>query len=205
MTPEPTQKHTVYSAGLMRFINRMNVIDCSQPGTHLPEARSLPPMATGTVSSNTKRTGFGISLAQICLSQVEMSSISKKHFRPGGMAPSEWTRSVRAVRVTPVADYSAPSVNTTRRIAYRPPTAVSPFLLALSVSYIKQTLWHSGQLWPYIGMGSLGTRLHWDCNATGDAAKISSRVPSTLSSRSVGRWEDMILPGGEDPRNLATL
>jgi len=26
-----------------------------------------------------------------------MSNISKKHFSPGGMAPSEWTRSVRAV------------------------------------------------------------------------------------------------------------
>jgi hypothetical protein len=35
-----------------------------------------------------------------------------------------------------------------------------------------------------------------------DAAKISPRVPSTLSSRSVGRsWEDMILPGSEDSRN----
>jgi len=51
--------------------------------------------------------------------------ISKKHFRPGGMPPSEWTRSVRAVRGNPVADYSAPSANTTRHIAYRPPIAVS--------------------------------------------------------------------------------
>jgi hypothetical protein len=72
--------------------------------------------------------------------------ISKKPFRPGGMATSEWTRSVRAVRDTPVAEYSAPSVNTTGRVAYRPPIAVSPFLLALSVCYIKQTLWHCGQL-----------------------------------------------------------
>jgi len=72
--------------------------------------------------------------------------ISKKHFRPGGMAPSEWTRSVRAVRDTPVADYSAPGVKTTRRVTYRPPIAVSPFLLALSVSYFKQTLWRCGQL-----------------------------------------------------------
>jgi len=72
--------------------------------------------------------------------------ISKTHFRPGGMAPSEWTLSVRAVRDTPVADYSAPGVNTTRRVAYRPPIAVSQFLLALSVSYFKQTLWHCGQL-----------------------------------------------------------
>jgi hypothetical protein len=62
------------------------------------------------------------------------------------MAASEWTRSVRAVRDTPVAEYSAPDVNTTRRVAYRPPIAVSPFLLALSVSYIKQTLWRCGQL-----------------------------------------------------------
>jgi len=73
-------------------------------------------------------------------------SISKKHFRPGGMAPSEWTRSVRAVRDTPVADSSAPGVKTTRRVTYRPPFAVSPFLLALSVSYFKQTLWRCGQL-----------------------------------------------------------
>jgi len=67
----------------------------------------------------------------------DMHFISKKHFRPGGMAPSEWTRSIRAVRDTPVADYSAPGANTTRRVAYRPPIAVLPFLLALSVSYCK--------------------------------------------------------------------
>jgi hypothetical protein len=72
--------------------------------------------------------------------------ISKKHFRLGGLAASEWTRSVRAVRDTPVGDYSAPGVNTTRRVAYRPPIAVSPFLLALSVSYFKHTLWRCGQL-----------------------------------------------------------
>jgi hypothetical protein len=47
---------------------------------------------------------------------------------------------------TPVADYSAPGVNAMRRVAYRPPIAVSPFLLALSVSYFKQTLWFWGQL-----------------------------------------------------------
>ena len=117
------------------------------------------------------------------------------------MALSEWTRSVRAVRDTPVADYSAPGVKTTRRIAYRPPIAISRFLLALSVSNFKQTLWRCGQLWPYVGMGSLGTCLNRDRNAMGDAAKISPHVPSTLSSRSVGRrWEDMILPGCQDPR-----
>jgi len=77
---------------------------------------------------------------------MQREFISKKHFRPGGMAPSEWTRSVRAVRDTTVADYSAPGVNTTRHVAYHPPIAVSPFLLALSVSYFKQTLCRCGQL-----------------------------------------------------------
>jgi len=70
--------------------------------------------------------------------------ISKKYFRPGGMALSEWTRSVRAVRDTPVADYSAPGVNSTRRIPYRPLIAVSQVLLVLSVSYFKRSLWRCG-------------------------------------------------------------
>jgi len=119
------------------------------------------------------------------------------------MAASEWTHSVWAVRDTLVADYSAPGVNTTGRCAYLPPINYSPFLLALSVSYINQTLWRCGQLWPYVRMRSSGTHLHQDCNAMGDAAKISAGVPSTLRSRSVGRrWEDMILPGCEDPQNL---
>ena len=60
--------------------------------------------------------------------------------------PSGRNGSVRDVRDTPVADYSAPGVNTTRRVAHCPPIAVSPFLLALSVSYFKQTLWRCGQL-----------------------------------------------------------
>jgi len=62
------------------------------------------------------------------------NAISKIHFRPGGMTPSEWTRSVRAVRDTPVADYSTPGINATRRVAYCPLIAVSPFLLAIAVS-----------------------------------------------------------------------
>jgi hypothetical protein len=75
--------------------------------------------------------------------ECSKNDISKKHFRPDGMAASEWTHSVRAVRDTPVADYSVPGVNTTRRGVYRPPIAISPFLLVLSVSY---SLWCCGQL-----------------------------------------------------------
>jgi hypothetical protein len=63
----------------------------------------------------------GINIASCC---VNSYSISKKYFRLGGMAPSQWTRSVRAVRDTPVADYSMPGLNTTRRVAYPPPIAV---------------------------------------------------------------------------------
>jgi hypothetical protein len=34
-------------------------------------------------------------------------------------------------------------------------------------------------------MGSLGTRLHRDCNATGDTAKTSPRVPSTSAQNEI--------------------
>jgi hypothetical protein len=74
------------------------------------------------------------------------ASISKQYVRLGGMAQSQWTPSVRAVRDTPVADYSAPGLNTRRRVTYRPPIAVSPFLHGLSVSYFKRTLWRCGEL-----------------------------------------------------------
>jgi len=80
-------------------------------------------------------------LEEAKLERSGLVDISKKYFRPGGMAPSEWTRSVRAIRDTPVADYSARGLDTMRRVAYRPPIAVSPFLLALSVSNFKRTLW----------------------------------------------------------------
>jgi len=57
------------------------------------------------------------------------------------MAPSEWTCSVRAVRDTPVADYSAASRNRTRRVAYCPPIAVLSFRIALSVSDCERSPW----------------------------------------------------------------
>jgi len=56
------------------------------------------------------------------------------------MAASEWTRSVRAFRHTRVADYPVCGPNSRRHVAYRPPIAVSPFLLAQSVSYCRWTL-----------------------------------------------------------------
>ena len=78
--------------------------------------------------------------------RIQFRYISKKRFRPGGMAPSEWTRSVRAVRDTPVADYSAPGVNTTRRVAHRPPITVSPFLPQTLQEHSQMLLKHL-QLW----------------------------------------------------------
>jgi len=63
--------------------------------------------------------------------------ISKKYIFAGGMAPSEWTRSVTAIRGTTVTDYSPPGLNTMRHIAYRPPITVSQFLLALLVVNVK--------------------------------------------------------------------
>jgi len=58
------------------------------------------------------------------MSIVNQWGISKKYFRPGVIAPSEWTCNVGAVRDTPVADHSAPGPNTVLRVAYRPPIAV---------------------------------------------------------------------------------
>jgi hypothetical protein len=58
------------------------------------------------------------------------------------MAPSEWTWSVKAIRDILLAADTASGINTTHHVAYRPPIAVSQLLLALSVTYFKQTLWH---------------------------------------------------------------
>ena len=111
--------------------------------------------------------------------------ISKTIFRSGGMAPSEWTRSIRAFRDTPVVDFPAHSDNTTRRLVDRPPIAVSLSLHVLSVSYFKWSLSRCVQLWQYVGMGSLGTRLHRDCNAMCDPVNISPRVPSTCAQNAI--------------------
>jgi len=78
--------------------------------------------------------------------KVYVAMIRKKHFRLGGMAALGCTRSVRSVGDIPVADYPPPGLNTTRHIAYCPLVTVSLLLLALSVSYFKQTLWLWGQL-----------------------------------------------------------
>jgi len=113
------------------------------------------------------------------------SVFSKIKFRSGGSAPLEWTRFTRAVRDPPVADYSAPRVKTTRHLAYHTPIAVSPFRLVLSVSYFKQSLWGCGQLWPYVAMVSVGRRLHRDCHAKGNIAKISSHILSTCAQSAI--------------------
>jgi len=104
------------------------------------------------------------------------------------MAQSEWTRSVRAVRHTLLGDYCAPGINSARRVSSRPLIAVSVFLLILLVSNFKRSLWCCGQLWPYFGMGSFGTRLHRNCNAMGDPAKISPCVPSTCAHNAILSW-----------------
>jgi hypothetical protein len=102
--------------------------------------------------------------------------ISKKLFHPGRMRQSESTRCVRAVRDTPVPDYSLPGVNAIRRFAYYLSIAVATCLLVLLANYFNQTLWSCGRLRQYVGMGSLGTRLHRDSNAMGVTAKISPHI-----------------------------
>jgi len=101
------------------------------------------------------------------------------------MALLEWTQSIRAVSNIPGAADCAPGVNTNCRNACRPPIAVSHYLLALLVFHYKWKLWRCGQLWPYVGMGSLGTRLHWDCNVMGDAANTSPHITSTCTHNAI--------------------
>jgi len=93
-----------------------------------------------------KNLGYNHRMAQYWYHTDATIDIGKKHLSPGRVAPPEWMRSIRGVRDTPVADYTMRGVNTTRRVAYRPPIAVSPCLPALSVSYFKQTVWRCGQL-----------------------------------------------------------
>jgi len=101
------------------------------------------------------------------------------------MAPSDWTRSVSTVRDNLGADYSAPGVDTTPHVVYCPLITVSLSHRVLSVSYLKWSVWCCGQLWEYVGMGSFGMRFHRDCNAMGDTANISPRVPSTCAQNAI--------------------
>jgi len=94
------------------------------------------PAVSQDISSPTASTSNIPGINATRLTEAEHSHrllrrISKKIFRSGGMAPSEWTRSVRAVRDTPVADYSVPGVNTMRRVVYCPLIAVLLFLRIL--------------------------------------------------------------------------
>jgi len=51
--------------------------------------------------------------------------ISKIYICPGGIAPSEWMHSVRAIRDTPVADYSVSSVKSMSHVPSHPQITVS--------------------------------------------------------------------------------
>ena len=133
---------------------------------------------------------------QITKSQLRFISLpnhsSKKHFCLGGMAPSERTRSVRAVRDTTVVDYSASHI-----------TLLSPFHHFFSPCWSHILHKHSG-VWPTVTIrrnGLIGYTIASGLQCIDEAAKISPCVPSTLTSRSVGTWEVMILPSCEDPRN----
>jgi len=82
-------------------------------------------------------------------------SVRAEWLRQSGCAPSEPSETPRW-RITPRL---ASILRVGLHIALR-----SPFLLALLVSYFRQTLWRCGQVWPYVGVGSLGPSLHRDCN-----------------------------------------
>jgi hypothetical protein len=101
------------------------------------------------------------------------------------MASSEWMSSVTDFRDTTVAEDSAPSINTMPSFWYRPPITVSLFLHVLSVTYCKRSHWRCSQLRKSVGMVSMGTSIHWDWNAMGDAEQISPRIPSTCVQNAI--------------------
>jgi len=111
------------------------------------------------------------------------------------MAASEWTRSVRAVRDIPVAVYSAPSVNTTRRVAYRPLTAVSS--RSVGLLFLTNTL----ALWPTVTIrrnGFIGYTVASSLQCNGRRCEIlSSRLfYITLEKRRKVRRYDTTRPWG---------
>jgi hypothetical protein len=115
------------------------------------------------------------------------SFISQKHFRPGGMGPPVWTRSVGAVRDTPVADYPTPGISTTRvalHIALR-----SLFRHFFPLCWSPNMNNHSSVV---ANSDRRSEYVHWVHTCIGiaiqcDGAKITPRIPSTLFSRSIGR------------------
>ena len=170
----------VWAGGALRSLRSTKKLAAGKRReTHVSSNREKEKWIKDYVDRETTVTRLWVEDAGTAIKQKQ--DISKKKFDSGGMAPSGWTCSVRAVRDTPVADCSAPGVNSTRRVVYRPPISLSLSLRVLSFSHCKRSLSRCGQLWQYVEMGSLGTRLHRDCNAMGDAANISPRVPSTCA------------------------
>ena len=80
------------------------------------------------------------------------------------------------VRDTPAADYTAHGVNTTRCVVYRPPIAVSPFLLALKIS---------PQVPPTLSSRSVGRR--WE-----DMILPGRKDPCNCADPGKSEWEQKL-------------
>ena len=105
--------------------------------------------------------------------------ISKKHFRAGGMAPSEPSETPQW-RITPrLASTPRVALHTAIRLPFRRFFSLCQSPISNKHSGIVANCDHTSAWvhWVYVCIGI----------AMGDAAKISPRVPSTLSSRSRGR------------------
>ena len=112
-------------------------------------------------------------------SSAKNDSVRAERLRQSGSAPSElsethrWGLTPRQVSIPRVALHIAlPSQFHHFNSLCRSPIMNTHYSVA-------------GQLWPYIGLGSLGTGFHQDCNAMGDTAKTSPRVPSTCVQNAI--------------------
>jgi len=174
------------------------MVPISHPG-HAHIKRSSYGSPSKKPTKEAKRIACYHSSAPSWLHQLSLRYIiSQKQFRTGGVAVSEGTRSVRAVRDSPVAYYSAPGANMMRRVAYHPPITVSPFLFAVWVFYWKRILRYGRQLWPYVWMGSLGTSAK--CKSVWKPhTGFHQHKAFRLSYSSLLQWQDSV------PHNMACI
>lgn len=88
MVHEPIDNPTVNTTNKWRFMNWVNVVNCSQQRIHLTETRSLPLLPLGIACGN--MTGFMSAASPECLNQVEISlfRLRKANFSRGKVCES---------------------------------------------------------------------------------------------------------------------
>jgi len=121
------------------------------------------------------------------------------------MAASDWMRSIRGVRDTPVANYSPPSVNTMHHFAYRPLIAISSRSVGLQFQTDRLTLWPTVTIRRngFIGY-TLPSALQfngWCCENLSSGSfyiELEERRKKVRIYNTTGRWRSTQLRGSKE-------